>query len=200
MKKVVILMLLVASSSFAQEETRKEKFATFGFDLGVNRSNLSFGTAQDGAGTITNGLGYRLGIISNFRLSKKLSLAPKAELSFNASRLSQNTIDYKVNPVNLEAMLHMKYKLFKSKFTPYVIIGPNFRVPLSNSTSTQDFIPTKKDIAIDAGIGFDIPLRNIKLSPELRYSFGLINISNSSNVSDINYHNLSIVVGISGNK
>lgn len=193
-------MLLVVSSSYAQEDTRKEKFATFGFDFGVNRSNLSFGSDQNGAGTITNGLGYRLGIISNFRLSQKFSLAPKAELSFNASRLSQNAIDYKVNPVNLEGMLHIKYKLFKSRFTPYILFGPNFRVPLNNSTASSDFIPTKNDIAIDAGLGFDIPLRNIKLSPELRYSFGLINISNSSNVSDINYHNLSIVVGISGNK
>ena len=191
-------MLLAVTSSYAQEETRKDKFATFGFDFGVNRSNLSFGSDQNGAGTITNGLGYRLGIISNFRLSQKFSLAPKAELSFNASRINQNTIDYKVNPVNLEGMLHVKYKLFKSRFTPYIIVGPNIRIPLS--TPNPDYVPIKNDIAIDAGVGFDIPLRNIKLSPELRYSFGLVSNVASPTFGPLNYHNLSIVVGISGNK
>lgn len=196
MKKVVIIMLLIASSSFAQEETRKDKFATFGFDFGVNRSNLSFGLDQDGAGTITNGLGYRLGIISNFRLSQKFSLAPKAELSFNASRVSQNNVDFKVNPVNLEGMLHVKYKLFKSRFTPYLLAGPNIRIPLVKPN--PDYIPLKNDIAIDAGIGLDIPLRNIKLSPELRYSFGLVSNVSSPTFGPLNYHNLSIVLAFSG--
>jgi hypothetical protein len=196
MKKVIIFILLVSSSSFAQEENTKTKFATFGFDLGVNRSNLAFGSDQDGSGTITNGLGYRLGIISNFRLSPKFSLSPKAELSFNASRISQSTVEYKVNPVNLEGMLHVKYKLFKSKFTPYVIVGPNIRIPLS--TPNPDYIPVKNDIAIDAGIGLDIPLRNIKLSPELRYSFGLVSNVSSPTFGPLNYHNLSIVLAFSG--
>lgn len=196
MKEVIIIVLALSSFQLhAQDEVQKNKIATFGFDLGVNRSNLAFGSDQDGAGDITNGLGYRLGIISNFRLSEKFSLAPKAELSFNASRLNQNSVEYKVNPVNIEAMVHLKYKFFRSRFTPYIVAGPNLRVPLSNTTG--DFIPTKKDIAIDAGLGIDIPLRNIMISPEIRYSFGLINISNSSNVSDINYNNLSIVLAFS---
>ena len=51
MKEVIIIVLALSSFQLhAQDEVQKNKIATFGFDLGVNRSNLAFGSDQDGAG------------------------------------------------------------------------------------------------------------------------------------------------------
>lgn len=200
MKQIVILaaFMMVLTPSNAQERKKeKDKFATFGFDLGVNRSNLSFGSTQTDGDQITNGLGYRLGVVSNFQLTRRLSLAPKAELSFNASRLSQEDVNYSVNPTNLELIAHAKYKFRKGRFSPYIIAGPNFRVPVNNNIG-DNIIPTREDVAIDVGIGLDVPLINFRVSPELRYSFGLKDINRDSGVSDLKYHNIALVLIFSG--
>lgn len=199
MKRLLILMLatVLVSPVFAQRGNRiteKDKTATFGFDFGINRSNLSFGEDINSGEDITNGLGYRLGIVSNFRISKRFSFAPKAELSFNASRISQDNTEYKVNATNLEFMGHLRYKFRQGAFSPYVIAGPNFRVPITTNLSSNDFVPTKQDVAIDLGAGLDVPLGSIMLSPELRYSFGIADINSSSDVSDLKYHNIALTL------
>ncbi len=180
----------------SEARASKGKFLTFGFDLGINRSDLKFGDVQSNGDQITNGMGYRLGIISNLQFTKKFSFAPKAELSFNATRLDKSNTSYNVNGVNLEFIGHFKYNLFKSGFTPYLLTGPNFRVPLNNQE--EEFVPTKEDIALDFGIGLDIPLRNFKVSPELRYSYGLMNITESESYSDLKYNNISLVLVFTG--
>lgn len=175
-----------------KNDYNKEKFATFGFDIGVNRSNLQFGELQTNGDQITNGFGYRLGIISNFKVSKRFSIAPKAELSFNASRLNQSNTSYNVNATNLEFLGHLKYKFAKGNFTPYIIAGPNFRVPLEKMQ--ESFVDVKNDMAIDFGIGLDVPMGYFKMSPELRYSYGYSNITQSSQYSDLNYHNIALTL------
>ncbi len=180
--------------SCADSEARKEKgkFLTFGFDMGVNRSDLQFGQTQTAGDQITNGFGYRLGIVSNLQFTQRFSFAPKAELSFNATRLDQSNTSYNVNGVNLEFIGHFKYNILKTPFTPYVIAGPNFRLPLE--AKEEDYVPTKEDLALDVGIGFEIPLKQFSLAPELRYTFGLSNISSSDNFSDLNYNNIAMVL------
>lgn len=213
---VIICSILISGAVSAQEFTgkvkpdfpsikdrtnssisgEKPKFATFGFDIGVNRSNLQFGETQTDGDQITNGLGYRLGIVSNFQFTRRFSFSPKAELSFNATRLDQSNTSYNVNGTNLEFLGHFKYKLMKSNFSPYVIAGPNLRVPLYKDT--DKYVPTKEDVAIDFGAGLDIPLKAFKLSPELRYSYGLSNITESSEFSDLQYHNISLSLIFTG--
>lgn len=175
----------------------KDKFATFGFDLGVNRSNLQFGDTQTNGDQITNGLGYRLGIVSDFRVTKRFSIAPKAELSFNASRLDQSNTSYNVNATNLEFLGHLKYKFAKGNFSPNIIAGPNFRVPLQKTQNS--FVSVKNDMAIDFGVGLDVPMGYFKMSPELRYSYGCSNITQSSQFSDLYYHNIALTLIFSDN-
>ena len=191
MKKLILVASLIISlPSIAQE---KEKFATFGFDLGVNRSNLNFGSTQNNGDEITNGMGYRLGVISNFRISQRFAFQPKIELSFNAGRLETDQNDFKVSPVNLELIGHLKYKFSKNSFSPYIIAGPNFRVPLEDFTN--NLVPSKQNVAIDIGVGLDVPIGKLfKFSPELRYSYGLSTINRDSEFSDIKYHNIALVV------
>jgi hypothetical protein len=216
MKKVMIIALFVCFAGYSSAQqtgslspilqskitcgdynaNKREKILSFGFNAGVNRSNLNFGATQQDGDLITNGLGYRLGVISNLRITKRFSIAPKAELSFNSSILSRDNSDFKVNATNLELIAHLKYKFRKGRFSPYIIAGPNFRVPVNN-ISSDDFVPTKQDLAVDVGVGLDVPLGRIKIAPELRYSFGLADINRDATFSDLKYHNITLVLNFS---
>jgi hypothetical protein len=199
MKNLVIAtifsMAIVPSFAQIKGNSEKSKFATFGFDLGVNRSNLSFSSTQTDGDLITNGLGYRIGVVSNFRVTKKISIAPKAELSFNSSALSSSSENL-VNPSNLELLGHLKYKFSAGNLSPYIIAGPNFRLPIDGFK--DNLIPTKQNVAIDIGVGLDVPIFKKKISPELRYSYGLGNINRDASVSDLKFHNISLVLIFSG--
>ncbi len=178
------------------DKNRDRKIATFGFSFGLNRSNLQFGAAQENGDQIVNGLGYRLGVVSELRLGKRWVISPKADLSFNAAQLNQSNTDYSVSASSLELMGHLKYRFAKSNFSPYVLAGPNYRVPLS--TRNENSVPTRNDLAIDVGLGLDIPLIGFKISPEVRYSYGLTNISTSDDFSDLNHHNIAVSLIFTG--
>ncbi|NRA10886.1 MAG: PorT family protein [Crocinitomicaceae bacterium] len=197
MKNVVITVILsmVVTPSFAQ---KNEKFATFGFNGGINRSNLSFSSQEVNGDNITNDLGYRFGLISNFQITKRISLAPKAELSFGSSAFSSTTENL-VSPNNLEILGHLKYKLRKGSLSPYIIVGPNFRIPILGA-NRDDLIPTKKNVALDIGFGLDLPIFKYRISPEIRYSFGLMDINSDASVTDMKYHNIALVLNLSGRK
>jgi len=180
----------------AGDKDRDRKIATFGFSFGINRSNLQFGAGQENGDQIVNGMGYRLGVVSELRLGKRFVVSPKADLSFNAGQINQANTDYAVSASSLELMAHLKYRLMRSNFSPYILAGPNYRVPLANRNN--EAVPTSSDVAIDVGVGLDIPLIGFKMSPELRYSYGLTNITNSDEFSDINHHNIALSLIFTG--
>lgn len=201
MKKVLLIAAcMMAAPALIAQETRepenaeKPRFMTFGFSLGINQSNLSLRANDRPTGDITNGLGYRAGITSNFRLGDHFSVAPKAELSFNATRLEDDGVSYKMNPISLELVGHVKYKFFKGDFSPYALIGPNARIPISSGVGTI----TNKDVALDLGAGLDIPILRFKISPEIRYSFGIKGLMEETAFSNIKYHNIALAVVFSG--
>jgi Outer membrane protein beta-barrel domain len=201
MKKVLLIAFcaMAAPAVFAQESRvaeneEKPRFMTFGFSLGINQSNLSLRANDRPTGDITNGLGYRAGFISNFRFGDHFSLAPKAELSFNATRIEDDGISYKMNPICLELVGHFKYKVFKGDFSPYAIVGPNARIPISSGVGTL----TNKDVALDLGVGLDIPILRYKISPEIRYSFGIKGLMEETAYSNIKFQNIVVALIFSG--
>lgn len=195
MKKIVVTLLvtLMVSATFGQCSRRNKRF-TKGFDFGVNHAQALL--QNNSVATIQNGRGFRVGIISSLMLSKRFYLEPKAELSFNTSTLTDVNGDrYKVNPVDLELIGHLRFKLRKGGLSPYIIAGPNVRIPLG----TGDFtMPTRQDVAIDVGVGLDVPLFKWRIAPELRYSYGLKNITESSSINDIRFHNVSLLLNLGG--
>lgn len=209
-KRSLFAMLLLSGSLCAQYLTgaaptdcncgennnRDRKTLAFGFGFGLNRSNLQFGSTQENGDQIVNGMGYRLGVVSELRLGKRFVITPKADLSFNAGQISQSNTNYTVSTSSLELMGHLKYRFARSQFSPYVLAGPNYRIPLR--TGAEDYVPTRNDLALDVGVGLDIPLIGFKISPELRYSYGVTNITNSADFSDLNHHNIAISLIFTG--
>ncbi len=194
-----MLIILCSTITAAQEVETKLKYKpTFGFNFGVNQSILYNSNDTDQL-TIKNGLGFRLGVTSNFPLKKNWSLAPKAELSFNNARIIQENVVYKVDPKNLDFMVHVKYnfKGFNSKARPYFYFGPSIRVPV-NGNSENYIYATKPSLALDFGFGVDIELKNFLISPELRFSGGLTDIRKNPSGKLLHGSNAAIILNFSG--
>lgn len=199
MKKTMIIALFIPLAGWvcAQEDNiRPKKRFTTGFNVGLNKANVLLNSPTVGA-AVDNGIGVRLGLVSNLAISRRFSIEPKAELSFNTSRVTDGTTTYKVNPVDVELMAHLRTKLWKGGFSPYLTAGPNVKIPLGQRSEFT--LPTRNDVAIDVGVGLDVPFgKKIRVSPELRYSFGLLNISQSNSVGDLKFHNVALILNFVG--
>jgi hypothetical protein len=170
----------------------------YGFSLGLNHSNLQFTQPLTSTGTISNGLGFRLGALVDFKILDFLHILPKTELSFNASKIrfsntSDLQTDYDVMPMSLEIMTHFVFKKKNTKLSPYLFFGPNIRLSITEKAENTTTYPTGSDFVIDFGVGLEKTFSRFNLSPELRYSYGWSNISRNPVIPGLQFHNLSLV-------
>ena len=195
MKHIILFTAAFLISSISSAQNSGKKRLTTGFNLGINHANVLLQNNSTGE-YVQNGLGFRMGLVSSLALGRRLSIDPKAELSFNTSTFWDGTQEFKINPVDMEFITHIKVRTKPCPFSPYFILGPNVKVPLGRNDAMT--IPTRQDVALDLGVGFDLPIGRIRVSPELRYSIGLINITQSERISDLKFHNISLILNFSG--
>jgi outer membrane protein W len=206
MKKVIFVAGLLMSSLtvFSQSESGvNEKRMKYGFNLGINYSNLLDNEMLPSNASLSNNLGFRLGILADYKISKFLSVSPKAEVSFNNSEVNFTNIDgsqteYEIMPISLDFMTHFIFKRNNEKLSPYFFFGPNVKIPISEKNDNSTTYSTKSDFAIDFGIGVDKPFTHFHFSPELRYSFGLLNINQNPSIQSLYFHNISLVFNFLG--
>jgi hypothetical protein len=202
MKKIVLnaTMMLLVAKSFCQTQDSTSKIK-WGFNLGFNYSNLQIRNI-DPTIQYSNSVGFRLGIIMDWKLTNRLSFSPKTEMSFSDSKiiLSQNPDDkkfYQVYPALLDFASHLTYKLFNRTTTPYILFGPTYKVPITGDKNIQ-YATNRSDIALDFGIGLDKKLRKINIAPELRYSLGLNNLSCINGVGRLYFHTVTLILNFKG--
>ena len=206
MKNVVfaIVLLFCSSTVFSQSsDSDNEKRLKYGFNLGLNYSNLLDDDKLPENASLTNNFGFRLGILADYSVSELFHISPKAELSFNNSKVSFTRIDgsetdYKVMPVSLEFMTHFLFKDKKDKLSPYFYVGPNVKIPLSIEDDNTTEFATGHDFAIDFAIGVDKSLAHFNFAPELRYSLGLLDVNQHPGIQTLNFHNISLVFNFLG--
>ena len=206
MKKVIFVTGLFISSLtvFSQSENSvNEKRMKYGFNLGINHSNLLDNEMLSSNASLSNNLGFRLGILSDYKISKFLSISPKAEMSFNNSEVNFNNLDgsqteYEIMPISLDLMAHFIFKKNNEKLSPYFFFGPNVKIPVSKKNDNTTAYSTNYDFAIDFGIGLDNSFPHFNFSPELRYSFGLLNVNQNPSLQSLNFHNISLVFNFLG--
>ncbi len=170
----------------------------FGFSLGVNYSNAFSRQELPHSISFGNDVGFRLGLVMDVPISDKMIFSPKAEVSVNRSVVRISDIDnftvtHKILPVSLDYMSHFVYKLGSGKRVPYVLAGPNIKVPVISRSETSTDFKTKADWAIDLGFGLNNQLSNLIFSPEIRYSFGLRNINTNPILQSLYFHNITLV-------
>ena len=195
----MLLALISAGITYAQEGDITSKYKPlFGFNAGLNQSLIYNSNAVDEL-EIKNAPGFRLGVFAEFPISKRWAVSPKTELSFNYGRVIINDIGYRVDPVNLDLILHFKHK-FKSydgNVKPFMNFGPNFRAPL-NSNFEGAYLDTRVSLAADFGFGLEIDLNHFYLSPELRFSGGLTDIRHNPSGNILRGSNAVLTLNFTG--
>ena len=193
------ILLLFSGITFAQESEIQQESSrfNFGFSLGANYSLLYNNEDTDDL-TIQNAPGYRLGLLSEYELADNWTIQSKAELSFNFGRIETNNINYRVDPNNMDFMLHIKHRFngFDGKAKPFCYFGPSLRFPL-NPQSEILTLDTKPSFALDFGFGVDIQTKKFYISPEIRFTGGLTDIRNQPSGNSLRGSNAAIIISFS---
>jgi hypothetical protein len=200
MKHVFLAVMGIMASviCFAQSvDQGVDKKVRFGFNIGTTYANPAVEPLPANT-ALTNSLGFKSGLLMEYDLTDNLILSPKVELGLYNSSVTFTTIDtiiaYRLFPVSLELMAHAVYKIGKGRARPYLLIGPNVKLPLNNIDVIGDGYNTKTDVALDLGVGWDFGTRYFTVAPEIRYSLGLRDINESPQLQSIRFHTLSLLL------
>jgi hypothetical protein len=201
-KTVMVLAILFFGGQIAAQlkETLEHKRSFLGFNIGCNYSNVF--VLGENIGQIHNGAGFRLGLLASEEINERLTLSPKAELSFNDGTIVYSSSNlqttYEIYPINVDMMLHVNHKLSGNKFGAYILAGPNIRLPIKSRSLNFNNINLSSygnnpDIAIDIGFGYEKLKKYYCFAPELRYSIGLLNVNKDPALDHVYFHNVTLV-------
>ncbi len=172
------------------------KYFHFGITMGVNNSNYkitpdSFFIAQNKILKIETGpgLGFNLGILSDYHISNRFEFRFIPTLSLGAKNLyftikNQDTLTTrKIESVYLEFPFHLKYKSKPYKdIRAYVIGGMKYSIDMQSTAGArkaENLIQVNRnDYALEYGIGIEMHLPMVIISPEIKVSYGLNNVLN----------------------
>lgn len=166
----------------------------FGITLGYNSSrysilqNRSFILNDSIMVTeAASGPGFNLGIVTNIEFGKNFDvrfLLPTisfAERRIQYTMTDRTQLEKKIESVFLEFPIHFRYKSALYKDTRlFIIAGAKYSVDLasnSRSRKAENLIKVlPNDFIIEYGFGFQIFFPYFILSPEIKFSHGLMNI------------------------
>jgi len=212
---LVLAILLLSCSLFGQREIPQfkpnyetKKSLHFGFTLGLNTVGFNFKrNASDVkifADMPSNPAGFHVGIVTDLRLMKGVSLRFLPTVSFIERRVvfydQKNEIyvndankvsaDMKFESTFLEFPLLIKYKGRRiNNYLPYVVFGA---VPMLDLAAYKElnrdegiYLRLKNfDLGYDIGVGIDYFLPYFKFSTELKFYGGLMNILSDDVITD----------------
>lgn len=167
-------------------------------------------------------LGFKLGFIVDFHIFENLDVRLNPTVSFNQFKLYYQTtttapgaaepiaIEELLDPTYVELPILLKYKSVRRKNARmYVLAGVNPSLRASGSKDEKDdserLLIKKFNFALEFGAGFDLFQPLFKFSPELRYSYGLTNVLDTSKpndfsagIKDLSIHTLTFYITFEG--
>jgi len=199
MKRVIFIVVLASISliGFTQSYDISNKKMLFGIGLSLNRSLSKFDNDFE-EHNIKGGGGFSIDIISELIMSRYFSLSPKFGLTFNDEYLVLDKNKYQLLAVTTDFVLHLLVKSGKKKLNPYILIGPSYnRVITGKNKSVGDW-SDKSNVALDFGSGMEIYFKHFVMAPELKYSYGLVDVNSSIELSSIKHHTVSLSFSFKG--
>ncbi|WMX12982.1 MULTISPECIES: porin family protein [unclassified Aureispira] len=201
--KIAVVVLLFFSAplasnaqkgSFNYDNKFSKKSYYFGITLGFNASKYRVEKDlqlinNDSVKTINSlyGPGFNLGIVANIKLGKRFDfrfLLPT--LSFADRKLQyvmtdNSIVEKRIESVFLEFPVHFRYKSKPYKdFRVFVVGGIKYSIDLasnSRSRKAEDLLKlNQSDLAIELGVGFQVFFPYFILSPEIKFSYGVLDI------------------------
>ena len=203
---IIIVFLFMGLNSLAQRNKKSQNLSRydfqkihFGFTLGINELNFN---VKKNSNTITNDSlktlysksqkGFNLGIVSNLRIGKYTDLRFVPALIFGERQLeysfsdSLNTNDVKkIESTLIDFPIYIKYKSERyNNFRAFVIGGLKYSLDIASQSDIDDegqkLVKLKKnDLMGEVGFGLDFYLEYFKFSPQIKLSYGLINLLKS---------------------
>jgi len=193
---LITIISLVSYFSFSQE-SKVKKFG-YGFFFEGNRSFLKVNTGNEVVSKPTFGGG--LGILADYDLTKNFTVVTKLGLSFSNTAfdlVSGDAIvhEFEIYPKNIDIRLQANYALGKKTNRPYIFIGPSLMIPLVDKTKpTWMYESGNTNASIDFGLGFDKDFEIFHFLPEIRYSYGLINVNATPILRSLYVHRLTLTL------
>ncbi len=201
LRKVVLILFLgfCYSQSSAQLNylEKGQKTIYFGINMAVNMADFKIkpavkGPYSDTILTFDSKLapGFNLGIIANYQFNKYFDLRFIPALSFSDKILTyednrNREIEQTISSIYLDFPLMIRFKSQPIRDVRiFVLLGVKYDFDLAaNQTARQadDIVKLKKhDFALEYGFGFQIFFPYFVLSPEFKFSHGLMNIHEPS--------------------
>jgi len=201
-KQIIVLLLLFTVISGANAQYRELNRPNhddwpyyFGMTLAYNSSYLAATKSpaflkNDSIMSVEAGAsgGIALGLLATVRINQFFEFRANPQLILGGSRYFTYITNYplreeqKMLPTTIVSFpFHFKFNSDRiDNFRTYLLGGMKFDIDLASNSAArnaEDMIKLKKyDYALDLGIGFNIYLPFVTLSPELKYSYGLSNI------------------------
>lgn len=202
---ITLLFAMLSMDLFAQKHPKLQnlprydnKKIHFGFTLGIN--NMDFKIKQVSNISDFDSLyvleaqkqkGFNLGIVSNLRLGKAFDLRFLPRLVF-AERIIEYSfrdgnrkIYMQTKPIEstfVDFPILVKYKSERyNNFRTYLLGGIKYGVDIASQKDIDDegekIVKLKRhDLAVEMGFGMDFYLEYFKFSPQIKLSFGFIDL------------------------
>lgn len=192
-----LLALLLLLPAHAQEPKimnrpyLDNRFLHYGFFIGLNMMNMEVknngfidpATGEQWYTDVDNFQpGFSVGVLGEFRLNKTLGLRIAPAMHFGQKhvsfheQLSGRDSTQNIKSTYISAGIEMKIAAPRyNNFRPYFLAGVAPSVDLTVKKH-HALLPKRFDCFVEVGAGCDIYLPFFKLVPELKFSFGLLNI------------------------
>ena len=200
--RIAIFFILTFIAGAAESQCRilnKDQRVNLGFGIDVNYPLLRSDTIIPDHESATGQAGVGTSLLLDYFISDNFYISPKTEVTFSTFTIEdfniQNTGQSAgYNLVTLDFMIHTNFRLGTGRTIPYLITGPNFKIPLTKNNSSTPGYYTSHSLALDFGLGLENKTNHFNFSPELRYSYGLLNASSHPLLTDLRFNLISLVL------
>jgi hypothetical protein len=159
----------------------------FGYSVGINKIGFTIIPHEGFKVTLKENPGININLITKYRLGKNLDLRFLPGIQFAQRDLTiknLNTGDstgWKIESVYVDLPVLLKYRADRvNNFAPYLIAGvcPRFDLTGGEIQSWRDVSRLVKvfDFYPELGVGVDFYLQEVKISTELKFSVGMLNV------------------------
>ena len=202
---IILFLFIGAINSYGQMRKKPQNLINydfkklhFGFTLGINELNFNI---KKNSNTLYNDTlltllsnsqkGFNLGIVSNLRIGKFTDLRFIPTLVFGERNLNYGFIDSngvnderikKIESTLIDFPLYIKYKSERyNNFRTYILAGIKYSIDVASQDKIndegQEIVKLKKnDLMGEIGFGLDFYLEYFKFSPQIKLSYGILNI------------------------
>jgi len=198
-----LAVMLAVQSVFSQTESKSTKLH-LGINFGADYSTLQVANANPltiREFTTSPQAGFRLGLVTDYALSNQFAFVFNPDLSLDKTSLTIVKIDNSnavyQTAIAVGAAAHIVYKHLQWSTRPYILFGPRYDIPVISKTGSGNQL-AKSNLSLELGIGLERAFPNFVFSPELRYSYGLSNISATTDMQSVQLHTISLILIFKG--